>query len=371
MFRKKKLLKLKLLLFFLILFIIHNKNAIIARSLTDDELLAVKNNGVVSAMCYVNNLLTGNIAKSIMALSIIGIGWLFLSGGTDWKIVLLFSIATSLVFGGLELANIISGNNYSCKSFEEATERNDSIIYNQGACRIIDIKDNYSSGQLWKKCYSNSTIANSEDFNNYCTEEVNDSTEINGNDRVVLTECQKGYLKIDENKYLNYVCNVEESKGVGEFIADPSNDKENSSCVKACSLQEMQTYTEAFGIRLAYDENNEPKIIKSKEGYTGRFDSANNGYFSQGTRIEANCKSGYIIDFSNGNNGCLSEKEINFYCDENGIFSIEKRCEKGCEINNAKYENVSTWVEKIRNKCLPDTIEETTYMSGDKINVEK
>ncbi|MDR2077483.1 MAG: TrbC/VirB2 family protein, partial [Rickettsiales bacterium] len=93
-----------------------------SKELTNEELVAAKRNGVVSAICFVMDLMSGRLARAIIAVAMVGVGWIFLVGGMKWTNVVLFTLACSLVFGGMEIANIISGNNYSCESTNYARD---------------------------------------------------------------------------------------------------------------------------------------------------------------------------------------------------------------------------------------------------------
>ena len=77
-----------------------------------------KSNGVAKAICYAIDLITGKFGRAIMSLFIILVGMSFLSGRSEavsFKFLISIALALSLIFGSAKLANIISGNTYSCE----------------------------------------------------------------------------------------------------------------------------------------------------------------------------------------------------------------------------------------------------------------
>ena len=371
MFRKKILASFLLLVIFFKA-IITSRSFSYARTFTEDELVVVKNNGIVSAMCYVNNLLTGSVAKAIMALSVLGVGWLFLFGGASWIAVLLFTIATSLIFGGVELANLISGNNYSCKTFEDAEQRYDDLIYNKGVCGINEIDGIYSSGQLWKKCGGNVKITSSN-VGSLCKGNVTNDTEINESDKVVLYDCQTGYLKKDKNEYLNYTCK-RDNDGIGYFF--PKNDKDDvgdtnnyeiATCLKACKLSDLRDYYNQYNLKQISDDKGNAEIL-SNDGYKGYLE---NGHYSQGTKLNVTCKDGYIVNTKDENGNCLNEADLGFICGDSGIFTLKKACQIACDINKVSDKlNVGDWNEKSVEKCRPNDLNKNMYISEDVLNAK-
>ena len=78
-----------------------------------------KSNGMARAICYVINIVTGTFGKAIASLFVILIGMSLLSGQSQalsFKVLMSVAIALALIFGSTQLANIISGNTYSCKT---------------------------------------------------------------------------------------------------------------------------------------------------------------------------------------------------------------------------------------------------------------
>lgn len=81
---------------------------------TDD----FRDNGIAKAICYAIDLVTGNYGKAIMSLFIILVGMSFLSGHSEavsFKYLICIALALALIFGSAQLADLISGNKYSCK----------------------------------------------------------------------------------------------------------------------------------------------------------------------------------------------------------------------------------------------------------------
>ena len=77
-----------------------------------------KNNGIAKALCYAIDLVTGSFGKTVISIFIILIGMSLLSGQSEavsFKYFISTAIALALIFGSAQLADIISGNKYSCK----------------------------------------------------------------------------------------------------------------------------------------------------------------------------------------------------------------------------------------------------------------
>lgn len=78
----------------------------------------IKNNGIAKALCYAIDLVTGSLGKTVISIFIILIGMSLLSGQSEavsFKYFISTAIALALIFGSAQLADIISGNKYSCK----------------------------------------------------------------------------------------------------------------------------------------------------------------------------------------------------------------------------------------------------------------
>lgn len=92
--------------------------ALIIEYTKSGDISDIKNNGIAKAICYAVDLITGNFGKAVMSLFIILVGMSFLSGQSEavsFKYLISTAIAIALIFGSAQLADIISGNKYSCK----------------------------------------------------------------------------------------------------------------------------------------------------------------------------------------------------------------------------------------------------------------
>ena len=159
-----------------------NKMAeIFKQELFSEEIKAVVyDNAIIETMCYIMDLITGNIGRSIMALSLIITAFIWLQGKIEPKELFSFVLAISIMYGSLSIANLIAKNNYSCgfaKSLEYI-ERTGSV-------------DKCEDGFIWsmsankcvaKSCY-NPTMKNVIFYSDYAFYKGNS----------VLGECTNGY----------------------------------------------------------------------------------------------------------------------------------------------------------------------------------
>lgn len=319
---------LKLVFLFLFCFIFMNET--VSFALTNDQILAAKNNGIISAMCYVYDLMTGNIARAIMAVFVMGTGWLFFLGAVkDWKTIFFFSLAVTIMFGGIELANIISHNKFSCAFIYNTEEINKNTIYNAGDCQIVDI-DEYASGQIWYKCVKK---GNDVDCTNKSKENIIlDETLIEYGDRVMLASCQAGSFKKDNNKILKYLCD----KNGKKFTILNGTEKEDAKCVKACTKKSLNSILRSYHAKASMDNKNNYIILEK----SGRYEQDN--YFTAGTKIDLDCNSGY---FEYDSDNKISKIGLFAECDKDkSEFKIVGSCKKKCNISNTIYKySVSEW----------------------------
>ena len=159
-----------------------NKAAEIFRQeLFSEEVKAVVyDNAIIETMCYIMDLVTGNIGRSIMALSLIITAFMWLQGKIEPKELFSFVAAITIMYGSLSIANLIAKNNYSCglaKSLEYI-ERTGSV-------------DKCEDGFIWsistnkcvaKSCY-NPTMKNVIFYSDYAFYKGNS----------ILGECTNGY----------------------------------------------------------------------------------------------------------------------------------------------------------------------------------
>ena len=144
-------------------------------------------NGMLRGMCFFLSILRGNYAKTVAALFVIGLGFLMLFGNLKFTSYMFFVIALALAFGADQLANVISGNKFSCKYINISYKTMNNGIqcptgayYKNGRCAFnvcSNLKDTYSDKNL------TSTI-----------------TSVNNGTRV-YRECSGG-----KHGYVEYIC---------------------------------------------------------------------------------------------------------------------------------------------------------------------
>lgn len=313
---------------------------------------------MVAALCYVQNILNGPVARAIMAVAVVGVGWLFLLGGASWTTVLMFTVASSLVFGGIELANIISGNSLSCQVISKAKEKYEEIVYNKGICGINRIPI-YKSGQTWLACSMdniNNVPANvSSSVANHCITTVDNNTYLDTAydprtmvyKTVVLSSCQDGYMKRDPNIYLEYACNKDKND-IGYFTGHSANENNMKAgeCVQACS---------ASSISSTLNRNNLQAIYNNEGGYSllngWSQDFSNGTYYAAGTKLAVECKNGYMAYLRNADGTetpCTGGNcSGNIECgrdDELGIFGPSIFCRRAC--SSTPYKDIDVNVKK-------------------------
>ncbi len=314
-------------------------------SLTNDQVNDIGNNGIIAGMCFVFNLITGTFGRTVMAGFVVATGFMFISGRMkDWKGIFKFCLAISLVFGSVELANVISGNTYSCATFDNSKSIDSNTIYNSGDCYLYDIGE-YASGQGWKVCTDSSNISS-------CNVNVTNDTKITDktNPIVTLYTCQDGYLKKNKNAYLMYTCSgrlFSFTKVVGGV------NKSDGICNKACSYSELKKlYSKYYFDTIAMDENS---------GYL-----ADATYYSQGTTFSASCKSDYYeYDASNK----LNDNGVVITCDTSGNFDIQGSCKPKCDLKRTSYYNtLASWKKCVNGTCT--TTNETLFYFDDVIEID-
>lgn len=342
----KKFIFFSLIFLFLTSFAIAND--IVIPKLTDEQILSAKNNGMIKAMCFVLELLTGKFARAIFALFVVYVGWCFLVGKTkDHKPVLPFVVAIAITIGSTNLANILTGTPYSCRYFEELAVKEKNTIYNRGQCIVSEI-DKYSIGQEWLSCNTQ------EGYNiSNCYTIVTNETDIKfggNNETVVLNKCQKGYFKDDNNKHLFYSClEIAKNSNVYNFkLVSPSNSNkeeiEKATCKKACTLSNLEKITKQYNIN-----------FNSLVDVAGTSRKVGN-YYTQGYKFTANCKDDYLeygeqttdsgIEYVEDTNG------ITITCSENGTFTVSGSCKARCDLNRASLsKKVSVWNKCDENGC--------------------
>ncbi|GHU27453.1 hypothetical protein FACS1894152_4100 [Bacilli bacterium] len=324
--------------------------------LRDEELVMLKKNGIIAALCRVTDILSGGFVRAIMAVAVIGVGWLFLLGSANWTIVLTFTIATAITFGAGQFANLISGNNYSCKMINEAKIKAENEIKNKGPCPM-NILNEYYAGQVWNKC---------NDGNDGCTTQINNEITIDHGITISLIECQSGYFKFDKTQFAKYTCNVSGSS-VGSFsIANPP-ENESALCRKGCSALEFELNSMYNTYNIDPKKNAKGDIEVSK----GRKED---DFYVQTTELKMECKKNVGLMAYDANN-VQNPNGVKLICDDTGHFRISGSCKKQCSLKDSTYaKTVIRWsnndaqfdhVYNSTNKTWPE--EDKTFNFGEQV----
>ena len=329
------------ILFLLFLFI-SNTSVFAGIELTSDQISAASKNGLVDGLCFVYDLITGNVGKIIMCFFVVGIGWGFFLGEIkDYKTVFFFVLAIAIMYGGVEFAHIISGNNYSCDSFKKAQFEAENTIYNAGICQISEIQEYYPS-QIWR-------ISNKKDIQTF-NEEITSETEIMKNNYVTLYTCQDGYLKQNKDLYIMYKCS-----GDGVFMSE-SNDNiiKYGSCKKACLLKDLKTIYNRYN----FDSSTE----KITNGYI------DGNYYAEGTTVDVNCEDGYV---EYDNEESVNESGVTIRCNDGGNFIVNGSCKPKCHLSKISYDKTTQSWNKCNNEdCSSKQVTiDTSFIFGDIIEV--
>ena len=265
---------------------------IVIPELTDDQIVSAKNNGMINAMCFILEILTGKFARAIFALFVVYIGWSYLVGtAKDHKPVLPFILAIAITIGSTNLANILTGTDYSCKSFKEALYKDENTIYNKGQCVVSDI-DIYQNGQEWLLC-GNNKVYNIANCNGVVTNE-SDIKYGGLNQVIALNKCQDGYFRDLANKFLFYSCSPQGNSGLYYFkLVYPTNqiDIDKATCKKACSVKDLDKIVRTYNID--YNSLLDVPGNSRKDG----------NYYTQGYKFTANCKTGFLEYREENNDG--------------------------------------------------------------------
>ena len=339
----------KKFIFFLLIFLFIGSfaiaNDIVIPELTDEQILSAKNNGMIKAMCFVLELLTGKFARAIFALFVVYIGWTFMVGKVkDYKPIFIFVVAIAVTIGSTNIANVLTGTTYSCKYFEELIEKDENTLYNQGQCIVSEI-NGYDLGQEWLLC------GNSKNYNiSNCKEVVTNESDIKyggSNETVVLNKCQEGYFKEDNNKYLFYSCVSALNNGIYSFKLTSPLDQtsiDKATCKKACKLSDLEKITKQYNID-----------FNSLVDVAGTSRKVGN-YYTQGYKFTANCENNYLEYGEVKNDSGIEYVEntdgIVITCSENGTFTVSGSCKSRCDLSKTSLsKNVSTWNKCDENGC--------------------
>ena len=313
--------------------------------LTDSQLMTASDNGMIDAICFVTGLLTGNFARAVFALSTVALGWLFLIGEVkDHKPVFFFVLAICITLGATNIANILTGTDYSCEKIAEVTDKAQNSVYNKGEC-ILGENEYYSSGQTWKVCSSQSNSA--------CRNTVSSTTNITvtgANKLIALTDCQDGYFKVNKDTYLFFQC---ETGGVFRLLN--TADKEAGKCVKGCSRTDLINLATRYNINFS---------TLTKVANSGQEEGS---YYTQGYRIKGDCKTGYT---EYDETGAKNADAIDIVCDSNGTFTLKGSCKKGCNIKTTTFNNSVLYWKKCDKDgvCTPTT--NSNFDFGDVLEID-
>ncbi|MDR2777655.1 MAG: hypothetical protein LBB24_02720, partial [Rickettsiales bacterium] len=311
--------------------------------LTSEDLVVAKKNGIIAALCYVVEIITGKTGRAVVAVAVLAVGWIFILGGVKWTTILMFTLACSLTFGGVELANVISRNKYSCLSTRGAEEaggettqggkivQGEEITYNRGLCSISIINE-YVLGQVWYLCSSSNNDGD-------CKNPVTSSTLIDSSGErsvVALIFCQAGYYRFREDLLHKQTCKMDKN-GIGYFVAS-GGDEEDAKCRKSCLQSELHRLYTTYNLEPVRDSSGQIVILENAPGIRGR---AEGSYYVQKTILDMDCKNGFI-EFDAEDNPNPNGARI--ICSTGGAFQIEGSCRKFCSLDRFKdYGLVSGW----------------------------
>lgn len=173
---------------------------IFKQELFSEEMKAVVyDNAIIETMCYIMDLITGNIGRSIMALSLIITAFMWLQGKIEPKELFSFVIAIAIMYGSLSIANLIAKNNYSCGVAK-------SLGYIERTTSVEKCEDGFIWSMTANKCVAKSCYnPNMENVIFY-----SDYAFYKGNS--VLGECINGY----EGK-VNAKCSFADEELIWEY----------------------------------------------------------------------------------------------------------------------------------------------------------
>lgn len=332
MYKKQKMrvnFRKKSIFIVLFLFIITVINAIFVEQAfgTDVTILEASNNGLIQGLCFVYDLITGGFGKLVMCLFVIGLGWGFLIGEVkDHKTIFTFILAIAITFGGIQFAHLISGNDYSCATFQEKNYLDENTIYNGGICPITSIEE-YAPAQIWRIC-NTTTEDECKKITSYAVEVDNNTSILDKNNNyVTLYDCPDGYLKKNKNNYIIYKCN---SNGFFTVVSEESA-KEYGKCLPACPISNLKTILNRYNF-----DSTDIEIVQDS-GYIDK------NYYSAGTQINVKCKSDSYTEY----NGSDVIGDGAFVTCSNGNFVATGSCKPQCNIVRTKYNSsTASW-----NKC--------------------
>lgn len=316
-------------------------NTVFAEELIDvnKQILEASNNGLIQGLCFVYDLITGAFGKLVMCFFVVGLGWGFLIGEVkDHKTIFTFILAIAITFGGVQFAHFISGNDYSCATFQEKAYLDENTIYNNGICPITSIEE-YMPAQVWRVC-NTTTEKECTQITSYAIEVDNNTSILDkSNNYITLYDCPEGYLKKDRNNYIFYKCNDN-----GFFTVVSETDiMENGKCLPACSISNLKATLSKYNF-----DSTDIEIVQDS-GYIDE------NYYSADTKINVKCRSDLYTEYD-GNN---IKGDGAFVTCSNGSFVANGSCKPQCNIIRTKY-NSSTNSWKKCNDVNCSSVESTT-----------
>ncbi len=336
---------------------------------TAQEMEEFQGNEIISGMCYVYKIMNSNLTKALGAAFVMGTGWLFFFGGIkSWHYVLSLSVGVTLIFGGVELANIISRNDYTCTKVIENSDKDENTGIGASAKTTYTIReiDIFSPGQEWKICdkdITNLNLANCESI------DENDEISVDDDRDLVLFKCQYNYAKLLDNVYLKYRYNKAD-KLAGSFILVNSMNTsstgadsilEQLKCKPSCNLSKLN---ELLGIYQAEtNKTNKGEIVILDN--SGKIKEEK--YVTMGTKIDLNCLNGLE---ERDENDKPNKSGLIAICN-NGEFEIKGSCKGKCNLEDYKEKNIFTEWQKYNTetKTWVDS-KDNIFLYGDKVRIK-
>jgi type IV secretory pathway VirB2 component (pilin) len=262
--------------------------------LDEVDLLTMSKNGMVTSMCFVYEMLTGNFSRIIITLFVVGWGCAaMMSGKIDPLSLIPIFVAVALIFGGVELANIISGNTLSCASIKSATEKEDNKHTNEGLCFLNSLDSGiYDPEQQWRLCSQDNTAS--------CGTDITSKTFIGMNDIISLRACKPGFY-METGKQLKYKCD-------GTNWVKMAGSSNTIPCKMYCHLSSLKNFlSNNKAIKLISGGETEEVINSSSDSnlkkvklLSGELVENNKG-FSDGAVMEAVCDASKSKEFGSDN----------------------------------------------------------------------
>lgn len=204
----------------------------IENSISDEVLRKINadQNPFVIATCFVLDLVTGNVGRIIACLFIILFGFSILEGKVRFGQLISIVIAFMLMFGAVEIANIIANNKYSCKSIKKIKEVKESSCdrgYEWSKAKQACLAKRCSNIQ--EKINQLKLLTDEESKNRNIDKAIISGNEVASyNSESIVIECEKGFsgglyasCVLSNNENINDVewqiigsCNIVKCSGI-------------------------------------------------------------------------------------------------------------------------------------------------------------